>query len=110
MLVLAVGFASYQYVMNGSPETQTPAVKEQESSSIPLQDTNSEVQNTNPEVKTQGVKAVGTSGGGTLTVCSDWCGDGICQSTYQYCQNNDLNCICLESHADCPADCPDIPK
>lgn len=39
-----------------------------------------------------------------LTVCVDQCGDGICQPAGTIC-DNDLNCICAETKADCPGDC-----
>ena len=39
-----------------------------------------------------------------LTVCADKCGDGICQPAGTICEDN-LNCICAETKADCPSDC-----
>ena len=53
------------------------------------------------------VKAVPDSenSGGSLTVCLDKCGDGICQKTVSVCEGGNLNCVCVETQADCPQDC-----
>ncbi|MBI3337528.1 MAG: hypothetical protein HY005_02810 [Candidatus Staskawiczbacteria bacterium] len=42
---------------------------------------------------------------GFLTICSDKCGDGICQSDSAICKDNDINCVCAETKTDCPQDC-----
>lgn len=42
---------------------------------------------------------------GGLVICSDKCGDGICQTEDLQCQGGDLNCICSETRQDCPQDC-----
>ena len=40
----------------------------------------------------------------SLIICSDKCGDGICQlEPEETCEN--LNCICQENTQECPADC-----
>lgn len=61
-----------------------------------------------PQVQLNGldVKAEGQNGGGTLSVCVDECGNGVCQQTDLSCgSGSDLNCICAESAKDCPEDC-----
>ncbi|MBM3206053.1 MAG: hypothetical protein FJZ43_00310 [Candidatus Staskawiczbacteria bacterium] len=40
-----------------------------------------------------------------LIICSDKCGDGICQDKNSMCEDGSLNCICIESALDCPSDC-----
>lgn len=40
----------------------------------------------------------------SLTICSDKCGDGVCQPANIVCEDN-LNCICAETKLDCPQDC-----
>lgn len=57
----------------------------------------------NIQVTPDGIQADGTNGGGTLTVCSDKCGDGVCQTSDPEC--NDLNCTCVEDPQECPQDC-----
>ena len=54
------------------------------------------------EIKTEGIKS-----GGTLNVCLDQCGDGICQKTDQNCKEGNLNCLCPETLVNCPQDCSD---
>ncbi len=41
---------------------------------------------------------------GTLTVCADKCGDGICQPAGTICEDN-LNCVCAETKINCSQDC-----
>lgn len=53
-----------------------------------------------------GIGTEAQQGGGTLTVCVDKCGDGICQKTDPNCDvNNNLNCPCPETLQECPQDC-----
>ncbi len=42
---------------------------------------------------------------GSLLICSDQCGDGICQKTDPNCKNGNLNCICPETKDNCSQDC-----
>lgn len=42
---------------------------------------------------------------GGLSICSDKCGDGICQKTDVKCEGGNLNCICTEDAKECPQDC-----
>jgi len=46
---------------------------------------------------------VNGGGQGGLVICSDKCGDGICQELEEKCSN--LNCICREDKQECPQDC-----
>lgn len=50
------------------------------------------------------VQAEGEAGGGTLFICEDKCGDGICQEEDPGCAQAG-SCICAETAEDCPADC-----
>ena len=54
------------------------------------------------EVQTKGgdVKAQG-SGGGTLTICEDKCGDNVCQPA----DVAEAAGVCAETKAECPQDC-----
>ena len=59
--------------------------------------------NTNNENTTPGIEINGENEGG-LFICSDKCGDGICQQTAEEeCDN--LNCTCKEDKQECPQDC-----
>ncbi|MEK7562421.1 MAG: hypothetical protein AAB509_01955 [Patescibacteria group bacterium] len=52
------------------------------------------------------IEAVGGTGkGGGLTICADRCGDNVCQNTAPECAESSLNCVCVETPQDCPADC-----
>jgi hypothetical protein len=57
------------------------------------------------QVQTEEIKVEETTSKGTLTICLDKCGDGFCQTSDPKCDKPDLNCICLETKADCPQDC-----
>lgn len=54
------------------------------------------------EVGTGGVTIEGDNNTGLL-ICSDKCGDGICQNENVVCDN--LNCACFEDTELCPQDC-----
>lgn len=57
-----------------------------------------------PQIEVQAVSGE-ESGGGSLIICVDKCGDGVCQKTDSACERGNLNCVCLESPTDCPQDC-----
>ncbi len=98
ILVLGFGFLFYKSIFNKVYKTEIPTQQNTIINDKPQQ---------KPEVQfqTQSIKAQGTNGGGTLTVCLDKCGDGICQKTDPNCKSGDLNCICLETPKECPQDC-----
>lgn len=60
-----------------------------------------------PEVKVENpeVKAQGSLGGGTLTICEMKCGDGICETEQNVCKNGVPCGVCAETKDDCPQDC-----
>ena len=67
---------------------------------------NAEGQPANPgddfQVQVSGVKA---EGGGSISICFDKCGDGICQPENTSCNPSSTNCICPETPEECPEDC-----
>lgn len=96
VIILLAGFAVYKYFVGA--KTEAPAAD------------NNSIQNNNsqPQVQIQagGIQIEGDNGGGTLSVCMDKCGDGICQKTDPNCGEGDnLNCICPETLQECPQDC-----
>jgi flagellar basal body-associated protein FliL len=102
-VILIAGFFVYQYfnnidfnVENSIGGTNTENVSQQ---------LNKNTKDNTPQVQVtaDGIRAEGASGEGTIIVCSDKCGDGICQITEPEC--NDLNCACFESVQECPQDC-----
>lgn len=75
-----------------------------------LTDIRTEVENTNGSENIENQNSEGEANieieGGTqngLIICSDKCGDGICQPPEEKCDN--LNCICKEDKQECPQDC-----
>ena len=54
------------------------------------------------ELEPSGIQLEGENSG-SLTVCADKCGDGVCQETDNC--NDNFNCTCLESKSACPQDC-----
>ena len=104
-LVVAFGVYNYLFVTktkvenkSGGVNTQTQENKEINSSSN---------QSIETYLKNTAIQAQGINGGGTLAICLDKCGDGVCQKTDSNCKGNDLNCTCSEAYQDCPQDCPD---
>lgn len=58
------------------------------------------------QIEVGGVQAEGQKGGGTLTVCLDKCGDGVCQTTDPNCaKDGTQTCICPETPSECSKDC-----
>lgn len=82
-----------------------------ESGNKATQQTQPKVVTPTPNVQVQvdagGVKASGSTGKGTFTVCQDKCGDNICQTTDPSCgkDSNNLSCVCPETKSNCPEDC-----
>jgi hypothetical protein len=69
---------------------------------------NTEQQDASKDIQVQidqgGIKAEGSSGGGgSITVCQDKCGDGICQMGDSKCSG--LSCVCPETTQTCTQDC-----
>ena len=98
VVILLVGFMVYQHINNSSSKVQNLTGGAQaESNSSPTLIVSS------PQIQ---IEAQGIGGQGGLTICSDKCGDGICQKTDPTCgKDNNLNCICAETNQDCPDDC-----
>lgn len=95
VVILLLGLAIYRYMKEGG---------------IKVQDTaggiGTEIENNTPQVQVQpeDIQAQGANGGGTLTVCVDKCGDGICQTSDPECKDS-MNCVCPENQQECPQDC-----
>jgi hypothetical protein len=99
--IIAMG-AWYQFSylpgQNAMPQNQEQQENPQENPQQNIENNNPANPLSDVEVETQG----GNVGG--LFVCSDKCGDGICQQEIEKdCKN--LNCTCVETKTDCPQDC-----
>ncbi|MCX6724375.1 MAG: hypothetical protein NT155_04415 [Candidatus Staskawiczbacteria bacterium] len=98
--ILLSGFIIYKYTVNPAPVVKVQnltggAKTDSKSSPKPIVDA--------PTVE---IQAQGGSGAGFLSICLDRCGDGTCQKTDPNCGKKDnLNCICPETHQECPQDC-----
>lgn len=96
-LVLVGGFLAFTYRENREVATENQQEQEegeeQENTSLLPEFSEGVLESTTPEDQ------------GGLTVCVDQCGDGICQNAVPSCEENNLNCICLENTSDCPQDC-----
>jgi len=97
LIILVIGLFAYKYISNNSsPEIQNTAggvqTNDQESPQVQIGPDDIQVQT--------------GSSGGSLSVCLDECGNGICQQADNDCSMNDsMNCVCPESAQDCPNDC-----
>lgn len=103
VVILSLGFMAYKYAsgFGAKVENLKGRAQIQNNSS-----NNSSANNQQAQVEVGGVQAQGEGGFGTLSVCVDKCGDGICQKTDSTCgKDNNLNCICPETHQGCPHDC-----
>ena len=103
IIVVVVGIGTYALLVN-----RPNKVENQENQMDTTTDTSSiQIQKNNPasQLLDGEVKVEGTNGGGTLTICSDKCNDGICQTTNADCKDGNLNCVCPETKSDCPQDC-----
>ena len=94
MLILAVGFTGYNYYLSSQ---QNEVFQNIDQSNVSKPDTS--------DSNLQSIDATSDHGQGTLTICKDECGNGICQSSPVQCPADDINCICIESITECPADC-----
>lgn len=103
VVILLVGLVVYKYVYNSANNVQNLTDGAQ-SDKTPTPD--STVNTPQVQIQAGGVQTQGGNGAGTLLVCSDKCGDGICQKTDPKCGNeNNLNCVCPETPEECPQDC-----
>ena len=97
---MAGGVGVYQYLMMDN-DSKKEITTEQE---VPNSDVKNQESNPVLELENNGIEIQG-GGGGSLTICGDKCGDGICQSTVSDCKEGSPNCVCIESKNDCPQDC-----
>ena len=96
VVVLALGFIVYKYIVSVPVEVQNVAGGAQVQN-----DASDQV-----KVDVDGIKTEPVNGGGTFNICLDKCGDGICQETDPKCgEDINLGCVCLETSQDCPQDC-----
>jgi hypothetical protein len=94
VVILLFGFVIYQYMLGSGVKVQniTGGAGDQGKPTISA-----------PEVQ---IEAQGGNDPGSLSICSDKCGDGICQRTDTDCGGEDNpNCTCLETAQECPQDC-----
>lgn len=101
VLILLAGFLAFEYLTK-------PENKIENSIGGTGTEIQPDNQNSGEEVPKIGVNVGGvqTEGGNQkgLTICSDKCGDGVCQAADPECKK-DMNCICAETPQDCPQDC-----
>lgn len=57
-----------------------------------------------PQIEIQAVSGENASEG-SLIICVDKCGDGVCQNEETVCEGGNLNCVCVETMINCPQDC-----
>jgi hypothetical protein len=105
LIVLVVGaLLYYQLVMQKSSTQNTTQTTQATSVTAPNED-NNQSPNVDVALPDNGIQYTPGNGGGTLTICQDKCGDGICQAKDATCPSGDLNCACAETKQECPQDC-----
>ena len=106
VLTAAIAFVVYEYMTAGTAKSLQNGNQANQALEIPAELKNEKpISQKNATVQVGGIKAQGSSGQGTLIICSDTCGDGVCSNAVPVCKEGDFNCICAESHESCPVDC-----
>ena len=110
IVILLLGFVAYEYVLAPEFNTKNSAngVKTEQKTENPSGNDNTANISTQVQLQAGGVQVQATDGNsnGNFSVCSDKCGDGICQKTDPNCtKDNSMNCICPETPQECPQDC-----
>ena len=102
VLVIAAlaGIAAYMRLVKNAVEVQNSAGG--------ASTENNESQQNSPDIELElgDAQVEGGAGSGGLIICSDRCGDNVCQTEDPECPGeNSLNCVCLETPEECPQDC-----
>ncbi len=99
-IVLVAGFFVFKYL------GQTKGIDTQNSlGGANVENSADQAEIPKTQIETGGIQVEGGNIKGGLIVCLDKCGDNICQKTDPNCKENSMNCICPETHQECPQDC-----
>jgi len=99
VVILLIGIGIFRYISKSGIEVQDSA------GGIKTEALGTDNNTSQLQIQAGDVQVEGNNGGGTLTVCADECGDGVCQKDNICDVNNNLNCICSETPQECPQDC-----
>ncbi|MCX6718465.1 MAG: hypothetical protein NTY81_02585 [Candidatus Staskawiczbacteria bacterium] len=105
VVILLAGFAIYKYTGNSGIKTQNSAGGAQTQTEQTPENSSAGQDNAIISAPQVQIQAQGENGGGSLSICVDKCGDGVCQKTDPNCDANNLSCICPETLKECPQDC-----
>lgn len=100
IMVIGIGVFSYKYIYQNNQSSLDFINKNSNTDTANDGNPNNNTNNTGPGNDTS-VELIQNDG---LLVCSDMCGDGICQEESS-CEGGSLNCICPEVQLECPQDC-----
>ena len=98
VLLVIGGFLAYNYIFQKN-ETNLDFIESKNTQNQTNNSNDANVGIDGIELKTSSEVNEG------LIICSDKCGDGVCQNKNSMCEDGSLNCICIESPLDCPTDC-----
>jgi hypothetical protein len=101
VVILLIGIFAFKSLDIANPEVENSLGGVQAESNLNQDQQQSELQ-AGIEIEAE---AEGENSGGTLTMCLDECGNGICQVTDTDCIKNNTNCVCAENSQECPQDC-----
>jgi len=103
VIVLGVGILVYKNFKDNKPNIENSLGG---ANTVNENEQNQTQENNNlPQIQAE-IKTEGNTGIGSLTVCLDQCGNGVCQKSDTNCEKNDgSNCICAETPQECPQDC-----
>ncbi|MEK7658747.1 MAG: hypothetical protein AAB352_02660 [Patescibacteria group bacterium] len=109
IIFLIVGFFIYKNLIESSAtnDEKGDVIETQDQQKIEEAPQNSNLQNNSPEITIPegGIKTDNGNTGAGLSICSDRCGDGVCQKSDSECKVDSLNCVCQETKEECPNDC-----
>jgi len=101
LIALIGGFSLYEYVF--APSEELPNNINETPIETPVEQSNGNSVEDNLQIDSNnGIEVNGGNNGG-LFICSDKCGDGICQAAQEKCDS--INCTCVENVSECPQDC-----
>lgn len=100
-VILVAGFLAYQYFAGTKTENNNPSNGQNQQNTEVTPGDESII-----EDNAQSVQIEADTGGGGLIICSDKCGDNVCQQPDPDCDmQKSMNCTCPETPQDCPQDC-----
>ncbi len=107
ILIVAGAASAVVFYKNAHQAPVAPVTPAPESEQTPNTNATQPPSPQSPNITNGGITVTpqNPSSQGIFTICSDKCGDGICQKADPTCKSDDPNCVCPETVKECPQDC-----